>query len=339
MEPFYRKILKRAFAVSWKNKWLWILGFFAAFLGNLTFGEAILRGFNNLTEGASVSYTLSTYLNDGAARLFAFRQALAFGAGDWLLSIISFFWLSILILLGVIVLVFAVIGQAGVVRSAIVLDEGKRTNLPQGYHFGVKKFWSILGVNLLMRAVLIVIGLALAFLASIKIFNVIWLEYFVYVLAFIALLLAAIVVYFLTIYSTAYIILRHRKVFPALVSAWKIFRKNVLLNLEIGIILFVINVLALAAIVVVTLFALSPLILLYFLFILLSAHAALAVVTSLILAIAFIAFILGGAWLTTFQLSTWAILFEELELNQGQAKIVRVIAHVKKKLLKRKKRR
>ena len=43
--PFYRNILKQSWRLTWRNKYLWVFGVFAAFLGN---GGELEILFNNL---------------------------------------------------------------------------------------------------------------------------------------------------------------------------------------------------------------------------------------------------------------------------------------------------
>src|SRR3990167_11185977 len=48
--PFYRNILKQSWRLTWRNKYLWIFGIFAALLGN---GGELEILFNTLFRGGS----------------------------------------------------------------------------------------------------------------------------------------------------------------------------------------------------------------------------------------------------------------------------------------------
>jgi len=79
------------------------------------------------------------------------------------------------------------------------------------------------------------------------------------------------------------------------------------------------------AAVILAVFALSPFILLYLLMILLSVDAGLWILSSTVIVLMVVILILTGSWFTAFQISVWSILFEELALNRGHSKLIRLI--------------
>ena len=334
MEPFYRSIIKRSWKISWKNKWLWVFGFFATFLGGGTLYETVLRSFSNLAEGRSIFFTINEYMNSGLFGMFSWTKLVDLWQTDSSALLISLFTLLILLIVGVIFIVLAVVSQASIVKSTIVLDEGEKTGFKPAFTAGVSHFWRVLALNILMKVVLLGLILFLAFLVSVFFFGPGLLKMFIYVIALVALVFLAIIVYFLTIYSTAFVVLRGRGVFASIRSAWQIFKRNVLINLEIGLILFVATVLFGICSLVLCVFILSPFILLYFLMLMLEMTGSAGIMSLVLLLLFAVIMAVIGSWSTVFQLSTWSVLFEELALKKGKSKIMRLfdaVFPVKKK--------
>jgi len=331
MVPFYRLILKRALSISWKNKWLWVLAFFAAFIGNGGVYEALLRGFNNISEGRSVFYALSEYTQSGILGMFSWSNISALWYSDPAALGMNVFAMLLILCLLAVLISLGVIGQGGVIRGVISRDEKKKTNFKENFHAGLERFWQILELNVITKVVLLGILMFLAYLASLITFQSAVLNIFVYVLAFIIFIILGIIIYFLTIYGTAFVVLRKKGPFSGLKAAWHLFSKNVLLNLEMGFLLFIINIIVAILFLVATFILLSPFMLLYFIFLMSAANIAAAIIM-VIMSIIFIIFmVLIGSWWSTFQLGAWAILFEELALLGGKSKVQRLYEHVAKK--------
>jgi len=331
---FYRQIFKRIFKISFKNKWLWVVGFFAAFLGNGSVYEALLRGFNNISEGRSVFHTFYEYSQSGVLGMVSWSNLTTL----WQSDAAAFGWGVFVMLLGLsifaIFITLAVISQGAVIKGVVDIDQGKKTGLKQSFKHGVKHFWPILELNVITKIILFGFLLLLSFIVSLVIFASHAMNIFFYTLFFIIFIILGIIIYFLTIYGTAFIVLREKKTFAALKSAWHLFKSNVLLNLEMGLLLFIMNFLVVLAIIIGALFLLSPFLVLYILFAggggALSMVLAICIVTVLIILSVFI-----GAWWTTFQLGAWAILFEQLASYGGKSKIRRIYEAIVKRKIKK----
>lgn len=332
MYPFYRLILKRALTISWKNKWLWILGFFAAFLGNGSVFEALIRSFNNVSEGNSVFDVIREYSQMGFLGLMSWSNLSHLWKADpsafGLTILTTILFLSVLALL----LSFAVISQGGLIRSVVNTDKGKSAGLKDSIKHGLDRFWPILEVNVITKIVLLGILFLVVYLISLINFNNEFLNLIIYILAFSVFIVFGIIIYFLTIYGTAFVILREDNAFRALKEAWLIFKSNALLNLEMGLILFVANILVYIVFTIVGFILMAPLLLLYIVFLFAGWTTGVGVMMTFT-TLLFIAYMfLVGSWYSTFQISAWSILFEELSLNGGKSKVLRLFEQVKGKL-------
>ena len=336
MTSFYRPILKKALKISFKNKWLWVLGFCAAFIGNGGVYEALLRSFGNISDGRSVFYTLKEYSESGILGMMSWAKLHALWTTDMSAFGMSIFTMLVLLALLALLISFGVMGQAGLIRSVIDIEE-KKTNLKKSFKIGVERFWPVLELNVLTKVILFGFLLLLSYLASLILVGNPLIDIAIYIASFIVFIVFGIIIYFLTIYGTAFTVLRNHGPFRALRDAWRLFRKNVMLNIEMGLILFIINAIAVIAFFVSCFILLAPFVLLYFLLILAAAQTAITVLGIIMMIVFLVILVLFGAWYCTFQLGVWAILFEELHANGGQSKTGRLIDAIKNRKPKKKK--
>ncbi len=331
MEKFYRAILKNAWTISWKNKWLWILGFFAAIIGNGSVYEALLRGFNNVSEGRSVFYTFSEYAEAGIFGSFSWASFSALWQSDPTAFGTGLFTLVVALCVIAILITFGVIGQGAVVAGVIGTDQKKKTDFRKSFHVGVEKFWSILKLNVITKIILLGLLVSLSYLVSFIVFNSVAMSLFVYVLAFIVFVILEIIIYFLTIYGITFIILRDVRPLVALRKAWKLFSKHALLNLEMGFLLFLINIIVGFVFIVVNFIILSPLLVLYLLFLFSGSKLAALIVVMIMIMLFACLMIIVGSWWSTYQLGVWSLLFEKLDTTDAKSKIQRWFESVKNK--------
>ncbi|MBU1131871.1 hypothetical protein KKC32_01275 [Patescibacteria group bacterium] len=336
MIPFYRVILKRALNISWKNKWLWILGFFAAFLGNSTVYEALLRSLNNLSENKSIFSVFKEYGQLGIIGLLSWNNLKVLWQSDPTSFGISLFVILAFLSTVALLICASIISQGGLIRSSILLDSGVKVKFKDAFSAGIKYFWRILGVNFITKIIFFGILLLFAYLVSLLSFNNQVVSLLIYIFAMIIFVVLGIIIYFLTVYGTAFVVLRDKKVVVALKEAWHVFSRHVVLNMEMGLILFVINILAACAFFIGAFIALAPSIILYVIFIFAGFAAGVKAMAIIILIVFLTLLVLLGAWYYSFQVSAWSILFEELALRGGKSKILRVYEQLKGKLPKRK---
>ncbi|MFH0779628.1 MAG: hypothetical protein V1928_02090 [Parcubacteria group bacterium] len=329
MEPFYRIIFKRSLALSWKHKWLWILGFFAAFIGNGSVYEALLRSFNNFSDGQSLFATIKEYSQTGVLGLASWSNLSSMWAKDASGIILPIMALLLFLCVLALVISLGVISQAGLIRSLVELDKSKsvRTSLKSSWQIGVERFWPVLEINVITKVVFFGILFLLAFIFSLFAGQ----NWIVYGIAMLIFVIIGIIIYFLTIYGTAFAVLRNKNAFHSLMLAWHLFRRNVVLNLEMGLLLFGMNILVLLAAFAVLFIVLSPLFLIYLMFMFSSVALGVTIMTGIMAAIAIVVMVLLGSWWSAFQLGAWAILFEDLVMKGGVSKITRILRQVFRK--------
>jgi len=334
MIPYYRPILKRAWKISLKNKWLWVLGFFAAFVGNGSVYEALVRSFNNMSEGRSIFFTLREYAESGVISMISWSKLKMLWQTDASAFGLSIFTLVIVLAVLALIISLGIICQAALIRGFIDHDQNKKTTAGKCLRVGVDRFWPVLELNVITKVILLGFLVMIGYFVSlISLQNPIG-QKILYIVSFVVFIVLGIIIYFLTIYGVAYAVLRKRTAFEALGHAWHLFKRNVILNLEMGLLLFVINILVGLVFIIVTFLILAPVVLVYFICLLAGAKVAMVLITVLAIIIFTVLLVLVGSWYASFQLGAWAVLFEELEENGGKSKIHRIIEHLRKKTKK-----
>ncbi|MEW5701307.1 MAG: hypothetical protein AB1792_03660 [Candidatus Zixiibacteriota bacterium] len=189
-------IIRDAFRLSWRHKYLWLFGLFASFGaggGQFRFGRTSLADIE-------------------AARA-------------WVLAALGMLLLLGLVI-GVVFLILHVITKSALIYNVYQIETDGTHSLSAGWDFGVRRFWSMLGVTLLevLAAIVLIGGLAfvevLVFLASVP-------------LGFLSLLFALPLAILLTVililvwnYAERFVTLEMRGVFDAIGDGWRLFREQ-----------------------------------------------------------------------------------------------------------------
>jgi len=329
MKRFYRLILVRAFNITWKNKWLWLFGLVAVFISSGGIYDFLTRAFGHLIDGKSPIYVVHEYWSMNFFRWAGLLNTTMFSS---LANFSTFAWgvLSLIVIL--IVLALAVIAQIGLIKSAISLDKGQVATPKLAIREGKKDFWPVLKLNVLIKVGVFAILFFLAWALSLVVLDNSAARLIFYTISFVVLLLLIILIHFITLYSIAYIILRKDKVLDSLGKAWHLFRKNIVVNLEMGLLLFLFNLLVSFCSVIVILIVESPLILFYMLMYLLGAQLGALVVMFLMMVVFVILVLIIIGWFSSFQTTAWMILFDELDAQKGEAKITKLVRHLLTKM-------
>jgi hypothetical protein len=319
--PFYRNILKQAWSLTWRHKYLWWFGIFAALLGNGGELEVIL---NNL--GGNPGQSLFPFWqNIASTGVFSFKTFANIGnllKHDTLNMIIFLIIALMALALFLFSIWLVIVSQAAIVASSAAIKKQKKITLRQGFDAGILNFWPVFILNVLLKAAVYIL---LAAISIPVIFSTDISALVFYVLAMIIAVPVAIILSFVIKYAIAYAVIGGDKVVEALKKSWRLFKANWLISFEMAVILFFINLLVGLAAVLAVLALAVP-----FLFLGLIFYYSLSALGSwLVAGLAFICFlliiVLVGAILSVFQISAWTSLFLELEKSRGVSKLVRLV--------------
>ncbi|MHB8903500.1 MAG: hypothetical protein ACYC40_00115 [Patescibacteria group bacterium] len=321
----YRNLLKQAWNITWKHKFLWFFGLFSTLLaagGSIEYkilNQNINQGLVNGSLLGAGSFAQAIYMIKnfclGFINLFTY---------DFLTILNTITILLICAALMVTLIWLAVSSQAALVISVkkILINNKKKENLltvRDGLTAGHKKFWPVLGLNILIKiavnAIIFITSLPLIFL----VLKDSSLFMFTYVLLFVIFLPVAISLSLVLKYAIAYSVLENENFIKSIEEGWKLFIKNWLVSLEMAVILFIINFFASLAILLAVTILFLPLFIVG-----LNFGFYWLIVLMVFLALIFV--VLSGSALGTFQISTWTNLFIKLREGGFVAKLERIFS-------------
>ena len=325
----YRNVLKRALSVTWYNKYLWFFGLFAGILGGLGKYEISLNKASG-EVGGGVYPNIVQFFNSEAVSNITFSNMGQAFQQDPVSMIIIIGLILILLILALFMLWLSVVSQIGLVNNSAKVLKGnkKRSSLKikDGIKAGMNNFWPVLGWNIIVKTFVYILFALLSLpviyftttggngvVANIS-----------YVILFIVFIPVALILSLLLKYAVVYIVLQGKGFVDAWVESWKLFIRNWLISIEMGLILFIIQFLVTLALILIVLALMIPFLFFAFLIGGLSISGFWTVmVVAMILVLALT--LLTGAVFTTFQISSWTGLFLELTGKKSVfAKLIRL---------------
>ncbi|MFA5248290.1 MAG: hypothetical protein WC415_03520 [Patescibacteria group bacterium] len=330
----YRDILKKSWKITWGHKYLWFFGLFAALLTgigryNVSFSQSAENWNSSLFAG------LSNIANSGLLAGNFFSSLLLHFRQDPLAATTYLIFLLTILIISFLLLWLAVVSQGGLINNAskIIKANGKngKTTIKEGLFHGNKNFWQILGINLIAAAFTsffaALVGLPLLY-AGVRSNPVLAL---LYVLLFILFIPLALIISFLGKYAVCYKVIKGKSFVDSVVEAINLFGKNWLISIEMSLLLFMVDVLAIFSGALIILSLSVP-----YRFIAVVAGLIIAPGISLLiiavgLALALIFVIFAGAALVTFKTIAWTDMFISLNDKKGNlSKIIRLATNLRK---------
>lgn len=324
----YRNILSQAWQVTWRNKYLWFFGLFAALLGNSGDLQIVFRALGG-QQGSDFFETCRQFAQTGI-----FSKQAIFNAGHLFTTnpsamIVMLFVCLLCLTLFVFLVWLAIVSQAVIVNDSseiISAKKNKSTGIKPGLMTGTKYFWPVLGLNIFGRLAIFLAFILISqqLVAKILGFNNTVFT-LIYVILFIIFLVIAISFSLFIKYSIAYVVIKKNRLIESLRNGWNLFIGNWLVSVEMAVILFVVNLLASLAIIIAILTLTTPFIFLAWLVGQIASLVGFWIVLVVAMIVLLLVMMLGGAMLSAFQISAWTALFARLVGKGGESKIVRVI--------------
>lgn len=295
----YWKLIKRAWYITGKYKFLWIFGLFL--------------GGSSINSASSYNNSYSNEINNSQDINFIEKGQELFFANLLIIGIITF-----IVLVAILIMVcIKVISYSAVIAGVNEIEETGESNFSRAFKLGIKYFWKILALHLLdglfTVALLIILGLPVVLLF---ILNMPLRGFVLGLLAFMIFLPLVILINFVFTYASRSIVINKNKLVESIKTGFVVFKDNILASFLISLILFAINM-GVTIIVIITLLFLGllfgiPMVLIG---IILSAGAGiigsiLLIILGILLIGVFFVFI--GAIINTFQSTLWTLVYREL---------------------------
>jgi hypothetical protein len=324
-EPTYREALTAAWHITWRHKFLWIFGIFAAFVGQFGLLDVITKmGFT----GTDYAYfPLWAYGIEQFPLSALFSGSLGFNT--WLLLI----WIGVLLLgFGILFFLVSVASHGSLVHATAQFSRHpkKHIDIDTAWHAGITHFWklSVIIIFKMIALFLLSVGVGYAIINAVQFGNT-W-DVVLFLVLFILSLVVGMGISFVAIYAAGYVVMEEYSSVEAILAAWTLFKEHWLVSIEIGITVLVINV-------VISIIAIASVYILLFPTLLLWLAASGAVFSEVLLDIGtflaigmFIVFIATlGSILTVFSTTLWMYLFEHMHRQGIRSNILKFFVRTK----------
>ena len=274
----YGGLVKRALDIMWKFKYLWIFGFF------LEFGS-----------GGGAGGPMPDKIKEPIGDFFG---------GIPLMSIII-----PLILIGLVVfvlfLILYIISQGGLIHCVSRIESGEKPTLRDGWNAGVKNFWRILGIGIIIlifvfAAAMITLGPFVILLIANKTLGL--LSAIILIPLFLVLLIPIMLI---DLYADRVCIIEGKGVFDSIAGGWEMLKSNLGKSLIVALIGIGSTIVYMVGFLIIGLFLALP-------FIVLGAiNFFLGIVLGVLVGLIYIA-VASGAWGTYID-SLWTLAFLEMK--------------------------
>ncbi|MBU1131523.1 hypothetical protein KJ840_05325 [Patescibacteria group bacterium] len=323
MTSIYRQILKKAWQITKKLIYLWPLGFFVAFLGNGGEYQVLFKEFSLVSKQPE--------------RVNIWKENFQILWPGWDLGGLKALFLFFIIIIALVLICFfvwlIVSSLGGLIKGAALGNNNEKSTFKKLLLTGSKNFWPLLGLNIIAKV--IVYGFLIFVLGPLMLVTFKQghgsLNLVVVGASFLIFVPLTIIVSLVTKYAAAFVMLDGQKMTECFKNAWRLFSANWLVSLEMAFILFVINIVIGLCYILASLLIFSPFLSLavmnalnkpgLFDILMYSSVTVLLILSALI-----------GAWLATFQISSWTLLYLRLtEGGKAYSKIVRWTAALPEK--------
>ncbi len=311
--------------ITWRSKYLWFFGLFAALLGNGGEYEILFRALSgNFGSDYSVDF-------QKIAQTGIFSAQGLHNLGDLLVTqplmvIAAILILVIFLFLFAFVFWLVNVSQAVLVKNALSKTDDKKKTFRELLEGGMKKFWPVFGFNLVSKIITV---LSLAIISYIVIISNNFgalVSNVVYTLIILLFIPIAMSFSFIVKYGIGFSVINDVPFVNAFENGWDLFKKNWLISLEMAFVLYFVNIIIAVLFIVLTLIFATPFALLAFIASALSMKGMFVFIVGIGIVFFFVFLIMTGSLVATFQISAWTSLFVELIGKGAKSKLIRMFS-------------
>lgn len=211
----YLAIIKRAYHLTLKHKFLWIFGILAGGSGGLKVWSGFPNySWNNDSSNLEKSFNNPTFIGQWS-NFWANYGTLVMGI------------IAVVVILGVVLFVLSIISQGALIGSAKKLDDGDKSDFGHGFSIGLNNFWRVWGVLILYllmflaSLVVLIIPVTLMIIGELYVLAVGW-----FLLLFAVCLIFWILAAIISPYSLRVVVLEKLGIWDSIRKSLHLFRRN-----------------------------------------------------------------------------------------------------------------
>jgi hypothetical protein len=333
-QPLYRVVLATAWEITLKHKFLWVLGIFASLIMARIF-PPIINNYYYLQEKFLILKKLSIFDPETIKTAFSWTNYQQLSAQ----SISTYLIIAGTVVIFLFAIWLVITAQIALITAGAQYYRGKKKlNFMKLLDDSKKYFWPILINNLAFK--LAIFGFFM--LLSLPIFyfylqnNQIG-EIVSAIIFFILFTIIELLAGFMLIYSNSFIILDKTDIWQAVKDAFHLFHKKWLISIETAVVLFALQIFALAVSIVLTTIIALPFLIIFYISLLANFLALAVLAITLAIVLGFAAILFFNGFFTSFYIMSWTVLFIKLTQESPIAKLIRIEMHIRNYLKRRKK--
>ena len=314
--PLYRQALKHSWGLAWKHKWLWPLGLFATFLGQMGILE-LLTTVGIVDNGATPSQYMFEIIADLQGFSYGFLSALP------MIDIVGITWVLVIFVGIAVFLAFvATVSQGALIHvaSRSVKSKSKLPDVGKSWHAGVSHFWRLFFIQVFKKLVLLAMAVVVGYFTVQLALHSGTFEVFSFLAVFTSAIIVGLVVSFFVIYSACYVVVDEKSNWEAMEDAWHLFTHHWFVSIEIGVILLAINMLLGLFVALVAFVFFIPSLIMWIIAAVLGSSTLFATATTVafLLLSMFIMFV--GSVYSVFSTSAWTYLFMKMHKKKVKSR-------------------
>jgi hypothetical protein len=310
----YLEIFKKAWGITWNNKYLW---WFGLFVGTGSIGLNFNSGLGKGNSSQSISGEVGSKISEFIGH--------------------NFIWIAItgavILILVLIFLVLGVLSYAGLLKSVNATLKNEKIGFWKGLRIGKQYFWKMvmLGflISLTVLGIVVILSVPVIFLFYLKSYILAVLILIGAILIFIPVI---ILISFIGKYSRFYLILSDLNIKSSLENGYQLFRKNMAASIIMGLLFIPVGILSgIVLIIAVLVLALIFVIMGLILYFLLSKVGIIITVILGLMALIPLIFLFRAIY-STFCHTSWFLFFREIAAIKAEEKVEEVAEVIKEKI-------
>lgn len=318
----FRQLLSRAWKVTVNNKFLWLLGVFAAASVNTGIYQGALSNISLILQTDNFLSGIRNLYSQGVV-----GQLVDIG-NTQLPTLLSggLFW-SVVFVIGMIFAIYVtIISQIAIIKSTPKLAEDKKTTLTDSFREAQSEFLPVLVITIISRLIYILVFILTSF--PIYLFLVsqnltaLVLSTLVFFFIFIPI---SLLISFVSTYAINFAIFEKTTLLESFMRGWKLFKNNTLLSIEIGILLLIIKTAALLVTIIVAGIIFIPIAAIIAALFALQQGMLFSILLVVVIFIGIFAYLLINGFFTALYLTAWTTLFRSLTANTLRSKLDRLL--------------
>lgn len=314
-ESVYRILLKDAAIITWKNKFLWIFGFFLALSGQSGLYDVLMRNWG-------------TWLGRGLAFMGGPVPWPSMQGADWSLRALppGIIMVGVLVIALIALAIFlAVTSVGGVVAATRRIVKGLKVDFKSSWHIGLVNFWPLLAIAVLTYLLLNLAFVVVTWPAVVVATQTTGVSILVFTAAYAVYLPLLLAIAFVGLYAACGVVLGGLTVAEAIANGWRLLKKNIVLSVEMGLALFLTSFIFSLLVLTASIILLFPLFLASLIAYLTGALATTGALMGLAGALFALIIVMAGSYVTAFQVVAWTLLYERVTERKLMPKLVRIL--------------